>query len=517
MKQNQTLETTLLVIGGGPGGYVAAIRAGQLGIPTVLVEGAPLGGTCLNIGCIPSKALIHAAEEYLKARQYAGQSALGIQVQAPSIDIARTVEWKDGIVDRLTSGVAALLKKHGVNVVHGWARILDGKTVEVELAEGGSQRIHCEHLLLAAGSKTVELPFLPLGGKVISSTEALAPGSLPKRLVVVGGGYIGLELGTAYRKLGVEVAVVEAQPRILPAYDEELTKPVAHALRKLGVELYLGHSVLGLEPDGKGLRVQDGAGSQRVIEADQVLVAVGRQPRTAGWNLETLRLDMNGRAVRIDDQCRTSMRNVWAIGDLAGEPMLAHRAMAQGEMVAELIAGKRRAFTPAAIPAVCFTDPEVVVVGLSPEQAQAAGHEVPGGELPVRRQRPRHDPGGQRRLRPRGGAPGQPPDPRLAGGGQGGLGAVHGVRAVAGDGRPPGRHRRHHPRPSDPRRSGAGSRAARAGTRPAHLKPALSNWLPPPDPPIGGSFFAGPRRTSGPCSRICGPAAGVLLGRPRRA
>ncbi len=159
---SQILKTSLLIVGGGPGGYVAAIRAGQLGIPTVLVEGAALGGTCLNVGCIPSKALIHAAEEYLKARHYAGRSALGIQVQAPSIDIARTVEWKDAIVDRLTSGVAALLKKHGVDVVQGWARILDGKSVAVELAGGGSQRIECEHLLLAAGSQSVELPILPL-------------------------------------------------------------------------------------------------------------------------------------------------------------------------------------------------------------------------------------------------------------------------------------------------------------------------------------------------------------------
>ncbi|MCY1520692.1 Dihydrolipoyl dehydrogenase [compost metagenome] len=297
-------------------------------------------------------------------------------MQAPGIDIARTVEWKDGIVDRLTTGVAALLKKHGVSVVHGWARIVDGKTVEVDLADGGSQQIHCEHMLLAAGSKSVELPFLPLGGNVISSTEALAPKALPKRLAVVGGGYIGLELGTAYRKLGVEVTVVEAQPRILPTYDEELTKPVAAALRKLGVELYLGHSVMGLEPGGHGLRVRDVQGAQRVIETDQVLVAVGRHPNTAGWNLEALHLDMNGRAVKIDEQCHTSMRNVWAIGDIAGEPMLAHRAMAQGEMVAEIIAGKRRAFTPTAIPAVCFTDPEVVVVGLSPDQAKAAGHDV---------------------------------------------------------------------------------------------------------------------------------------------
>ncbi|MBH9415338.1 dihydrolipoyl dehydrogenase [Pseudomonas aeruginosa] len=368
---SQILKTSLLIVGGGPGGYVAAIRAGQLGIPTVLVEGAALGGTCLNVGCIPSKALIHAAEEYLKARHYAGRAALGIKVQAPSIDIARTVEWKDAIVDRLTSGVAALLKKPGVDVVQGWARILDGKSVAVELAGGGSQRIECEHLLLAAGSQSVELPILPLGGKVISSTAALAPGSLPKRLVVVGGGYIGLELGTAYRKLGVEVAVVEAQPRILPGYDEELTKPVAQALRRLGVELYLGHSLLG--PSENGVRGRAGAGEERELAADQVLGAVGRKPRSEGWNLERLGLDMNGRAVKVDDQCRTSMRNVWAIGDLAGEPMLAHRAMAQGEMVAELIAGKRRQFAPVAIPAVCFTDPEVVVAGLSPEQAKDAG------------------------------------------------------------------------------------------------------------------------------------------------
>lgn len=367
---SQILKTSLLIVGGGPGGYVAAIRAGQLGIPTVLVEGAALGGTCLNVGCIPSKALIHAAEEYLKARHYAGRSALGIQVQAPSIDIARTVEWKDAIVDRLTSGVAALLKKHGVDVVQGWARILDGKSVAVELAGGGSQRIECEHLLLAAGSQSVELPILPLGGKVISSTEALAPGSLPKRLVVVGGGYIGLELGTAYRKLGVEVGVVEAQPRILPGYDEELTKPVAQALRKLGVELYRA------QPAGPERERRAGPRRRRRGARDRRRPGTGGgRPQAAQRRLEPGKPgpDMNGRAVKVDDQCRTSMRNVWAIGDLAGEPMLAHRAMAQGEMVAELIAGKRRQFAPVAIPAVCFTDPEVVVAGLSPEQAKDAG------------------------------------------------------------------------------------------------------------------------------------------------
>jgi dihydrolipoamide dehydrogenase len=367
------ITSTLLVIGGGPGGYVAAIRAGQLGIPTVLVEAGQLGGTCLNIGCIPSKALIHAAEEFEKVQHYTGNSPLGITASAPAIDISRTVLWKDGIVKRLTGGVGALLKKNDVQVLNGFARILDGKTVEVKLADGTLQRVHCEHLLLAAGSEVVELPFMPFGGMVVSSTEALSPATIPKQLVVVGAGYIGLELGTAYRKLGADVTVVEAAERILPAYDAELTKPVAASIKRLGIDLRLGASVLGLNAAGDGVRVRDANGEEIVLSADRVLVAVGRRPRAGGWGLESLQLDMNGRSVKIDDQCRTSMRNVWAIGDLAGEPMLAHRAMAQGEMVAEIIAGKRRHFTPAAMPAVCFTDPEVVVVGMAPQEAEAAG------------------------------------------------------------------------------------------------------------------------------------------------
>jgi dihydrolipoamide dehydrogenase len=391
-----TIETTLLIIGGGPGGYVAAIRAGQLGIKTVLVEGAQLGGTCLNVGCIPSKALIHAAEEFHKACHYAGESPLGIRTGTPSIDVARTVDWKDGIVKRLTGGVGALLKKNGVQVVRGWARILDGKTVEVRGAEGGlgtgagaandaggqATRIRCEHLLLATGSEAVELPFLPFGGKVVSSTEALAPATLPEHLVVVGAGYIGLELGTAYRKLGARVTVIEAAGRVLPAYDDELARPVAARLKSLGVELHLESSVLGLSEDGESVRMRNAGGEEVAIAADRVLVAVGRRPATSGFGLESLMLDMNGRAVRIDNQCRTSMRNVWAIGDLAGEPMLAHRAMAQGEMVAEIIAGKRRHFTPAAIPAVCFTDPEVVVVGLTPQEAANQGLDCISASFP---------------------------------------------------------------------------------------------------------------------------------------
>jgi dihydrolipoamide dehydrogenase len=199
---------------------------------------------------------------------------------------------------------------------------------------------------------------------------------LPRRLGVVGAGYIGLEMGIAYRKLGSEVAVVEALPRVLPAYDdEELTRPVLASLKRLGVVLHLGCSVQGLDPAG-AVRVRSANADEFALPADKVLVAVGRRPCTEGFGLESLRLDMQGRAVRIDDQCRTSMRNVWAIGDVAGEPMLAHRAMAQGEMVAEVIAGHKRHFTPAAIPAICFTDPEVVTVGMSPGEAESAGIET---------------------------------------------------------------------------------------------------------------------------------------------
>ncbi|MBK5540636.1 dihydrolipoyl dehydrogenase [Pseudomonas sp. TH05] len=366
----QTLNTRLLIIGGGPGGYVAAIRAGQLGISTILVEGQALGGTCLNIGCIPSKALIHVAEQFHQTLHHSQGSALGIKVATPTLDIGQSVEWKDGIVDRLTTGVAALLKKHKVQVIQGWAKVIDGKTVEIE---GANTRIQCEHLLLATGSKSVNLPMLPIGGPIISSTEALAPKALPKHLIVVGGGYIGLELGIAYRKLGAEVSVVEAQDRILPAYDTELTQPVAESLKKLGLKLYLKHSVEGFDAAKNTLQVRDPNGETLHLDTDQVLVAVGRKPNTQGWNLEALNLEMNGSAVKIDNRCQTSMRNVWAIGDLSGEPMLAHRAMAQGEMVAELIAGEHREFNPAAIPAVCFTDPELVVVGKTPDEAKAAG------------------------------------------------------------------------------------------------------------------------------------------------
>ncbi|AID33433.1 dihydrolipoamide dehydrogenase [Mesorhizobium sp. USDA 4775] len=372
------ISCKLLVIGAGPGGYVCAIRAGQLGVDTVIVEAGKPGGTCLNVGCIPSKALIHAAEEFEKVAHMAGgKSPLGIAVSAPVLDLGKTVAWKDGIVSRLNSGVAGLLKKAGVKTVHGWATFRDGKTVEVE-TETGSQVIRAETIVIATGSAPVELPFLPFGGPVISSTEALALSAVPKKLAVVGGGYIGLELGMAFAKMGAEVTVVEALPRVLAQYDAELTRPVVKRLGALGIEVMTGAKAKGLSTQGQAgkgdaLLVETADGKNAKVSADKILVTVGRKPVTEGWGLDQIDLDRTGKFIRIDDQCRSSMRGIFAIGDVTGEPMLAHRAMAQGEMVAEIVAGHKRNWDKRAIPAVCFTDPELVTVGLSPEEAKAQG------------------------------------------------------------------------------------------------------------------------------------------------
>lgn len=378
------ISCRLLVIGAGPGGYVCAIRAGQLGIDTVVVEAKKPGGTCLNIGCIPSKALIHAAEEFAKAAQFArAESPLGISLAAPRIDLSKTMQWKNGVVGRLTGGVSTLLKKAGVKIVEGWARFLDGKTVEVE-TEIGVQVIRAEQVVIATGSTAVELPALPFGGPVISSTEALSLTAVPRSLAVVGAGYIGLELGTAFAKMGAAVTVVEALPRILPQYDAELTRPVGENLRELGITVLTGARAKELTRTRDGLVVERSDGSSVTIESETILVAVGRKPATEGWGLEAIDLDMDGRFINVDDQCRTSMRGIYAIGDVTGEPMLAHRASAQGEMVAEIVAGKRRAWDRTCIPAICFTDPEIVVAGVTPEAAKAANIEIVTDAFPFR-------------------------------------------------------------------------------------------------------------------------------------
>ncbi len=367
----ETLRPRVLVVGGGPGGYVAAVRAGQLGLDTVLVEAGRLGGTCLIRGCIPSKALIHAADRFAAVAGAVGGNPLGIAIDAPPrLDLARTVAWEAGIVNRLSTGVAGLLTRANVRVVAGWARFADAKSCTVETASGPLD-IVAEHVVLAAGSEPVALPDLPFGGKVISSTEALALRALPERLAVVGAGYIGLELGTAFRKLGAAVTLVEAADHILPRYDDALTRPVRRWLAGAGVELHLGAKVKGL--DGEGRLMVETAGGKLALDADNILVTVGRRPLVEGWGLEEMALDMAGPFVRVNDQCRTAMRNVWAIGDLVGEPMLAHKAMAQGAMVAEIIAGRRRRFDPASVAAIVFSEPEIIVAGMLPDEAAAAG------------------------------------------------------------------------------------------------------------------------------------------------
>ena len=358
------LTPDVLVVGGGPGGYVAAIRCGQLGLQTVLVEAGKLGGTCLARGCIPSKALIHVAGKVSDMTAAARAPRDGVRLSAPpEIDFSATVAWKDGIVERLNTGVAGLLKRANVKVLTGWGRFSDAKTCRVETEEGEIV-VTPRHVILAAGSAPVPLPNLRFGGDVLSSTEALDLDAIPPRLAIVGAGYIGLELGGAFAKLGAEVAIIEAGSQILPSYDQGLVAPVKRALESHGVKFHL--NAKAVEQAVGGLVVETAPGARETLPADKILVTIGRAPLVEGWGLEEMALKRNGPFVAVDERCATSSRNVWAIGDLVGEPMLAHKASAQGEMVAEIIAGHRRRFDPVAIPAICFTDPEIISVGAPP-------------------------------------------------------------------------------------------------------------------------------------------------------
>ncbi len=377
----KNLKTKILIVGGGPAGYPCAIRAGQLGMDVVLVDASGLGGTCLNRGCIPSKAYIHAAGRLEEITAHAKESAMGISCAEPKLDMAGLKSWKDQLVGKLTGGIGMLLKAAGVNVLHGHANFSDAKTCVVKLADGGTQQITAEHVVLATGSTETELPFLPFSDRVLSSTSALELETLPKSLAVVGAGYIGLELGIAFAKLGSKVTFVEALDTILPQYDAEMTRPIKRWLKTHKVDLHLSAKAKGVNKDG--LVFTDKSGTEQTIAAEKILIAVGRKPNTTGFGLENMAIDMDGDFIAVDDQCRTAMRNVWAIGDVVGEPMLAHKGTAQGEMVAEIIAGKKRKFDPAAIAAVCFTEPEIVGVGLTPDEAKTAGEKVITGKFPL--------------------------------------------------------------------------------------------------------------------------------------
>ncbi|MGB0284346.1 MAG: dihydrolipoyl dehydrogenase [Candidatus Poseidoniaceae archaeon] len=380
----------VLVIGAGPGGYVAAIRAGQLGLDTVIVEGERSGGTCLIRGCIPSKAMINVAQTVDKLAKFAKKGGhQGISLPSPAeVSMAGVVEWKDGIVDRLNKGVETLLGKAGVEIVHGWAEFQDAKTVRVGEGDDATT-ITAEHVILATGSVPIELPFMPFSDHVISSRGALDLTEIPKHLVVVGGGYIGLELGITYRMLGSEVTVVEAMDSVLPIFDKELRRPLELTLKKLKINVITGVFAKGVEEGKDGISLlyspkdaKEGTEPER-LACDKVLVTVGRKPNSAALGPTGVALDDRG-FVRVDKGCRTNMRGVYAIGDVAdmGE-MLAHTASFQGEMVAEIIAGKDRIYDPVGVPAIVFTEPEIVSVGLSPDEAKAAGHPVITGKFPL--------------------------------------------------------------------------------------------------------------------------------------
>ena len=387
----KTKQCQVLVIGAGPGGYVSAIRSAQLGLKTIIVEGERAGGTCLIRGCIPSKALIHAAHTFHNLAKHAKKDGhMGISIPSPAeLNMANLVGWKEGIVDRLNKGVEALLKNAGAELITGWATFEDAKTVKI--GEGkDATLIQAEHVIMAQGSVPIELPFMPYNDHVISSRNALLLEELPEHVVIVGGGYIGLELGITFRMLGSKVTVVEAMDSVLPLFDKELRRPLELFLKKNKIKVHTGVFAKGSEETKDG-KVQlnfidndeeDESKMQHVV-ADKVLVTVGRKPSSTGLEATGVALDERG-FVKVNDRCETNMKGVYAIGDLCnlGE-MLAHVASFQGEMVAELIAGHRRAYDPVAVPAIVFTEPEIVSVGLSPDQAKEAGHPIITGKFPL--------------------------------------------------------------------------------------------------------------------------------------
>ena len=381
----------VLVVGAGPGGYVAGIRAAQLGLDTVIVEGDKAGGTCLIRGCIPSKAIIHAAERFENLRLHSEGGHMGLSVSGkPEVDMMALVSWKDSIVDRLNKGVEGLLKAAGAEYVQGWAKFDGPKTCTVE-NDGEVVKIEAENVIIATGSSHIDLPFMPCDEEfILSSTGALDLDSLPRSVAIIGGGYIGLELGCALSKLGTEVTVIEGMENILAIMDKEIRRPLDLWLKKNNVTIHTESLARGAEIKGKGAsrKVEitfEKDGSEQTLKVDKVLVTVGRKPNTKGWGLENIgaRMDGSGTFIRTDRQCRTSVPGVYAIGDVSGEPMLAHKASAEGEMVAEIIAGHKREFDKVAIPAIVFTEPEIVSVGLTPEEAKERGEEIIVGKFPL--------------------------------------------------------------------------------------------------------------------------------------
>lgn len=374
-----------VVIGAGPAGYVCAIRLGQLGKKVAIVEGRHYGGVCLNVGCIPSKALISAAKLVHKAQN---AESMGITIKGIEVDVPKLIEWKGKIVKQLTGGVEHLLKKNGVDLIGGMGRVSGPNRVEVT-SEDGVQVIETQNIVVATGSKPIEIPgFAFSDDKVWSSTEALEPTELPGHMLVIGGGYIGLELGFVYRNLGCEVTVVEFMDRVLPGMDPELSKEMTKSLKKRKIKVLTNAKAKSYEErDGKCfVTVELEGGKTEEVECDVILSSVGRKPSGSGIGLEDIGVEVSDRGfVPVDAQRRTNVASVYAIGDITEQPMLAHKGSAEGLVAAAAIAGDAgAAYDPAAIPLVVFTDPEIASVGLTEDQAREAGFDPVVGKFPFR-------------------------------------------------------------------------------------------------------------------------------------
>jgi len=371
----------VVVIGAGPAGYVCAIRLAQLGQKVTVVEKDELGGTCLNVGCIPSKAMIAAGALMERIHE---ATTMGITVEGLKLDLARLVAWKGEIVHKLTSGVGGLLKNNKVEHGIGKGRIHDVRTVKVAAA-GGEKTIPCDDIVLATGSVPMSIPGFELDGKrVWTSTEALAPERIPAHLLVIGGGYIGLELGFLYRKLGSQVTVVEFTEGALPGQDKDCVRVIERSLKQSGIKLITKTAAKGYETQGQKLFVKvESAGKADTIECDQILCTVGRRPYSDGLGLERVGLELDARGfLPVDKQMRTSVPTVYCIGDLAGQPMLAHKGSREGLVAAAVIAGQKDEYDSRCVPAVIFTSPEMASVGLQEEEAKKQGREVAVGQFP---------------------------------------------------------------------------------------------------------------------------------------
>lgn len=374
------IEIDTLVVGAGPGGYVAAIRAAQTGQKVTVVEKNEVGGVCLNVGCIPSKALISVAHRYEQAKH---SDDMGVITSDVKLDFEKVQAFKDSVVKKLTGGVAGLLKGNKIDVVKGEAYFIDANTVRVVNGDQ-AQTYKFKNAIIATGSRPVEIPTFKYSDRVINSTGALNLKELPKKLVVIGGGYIGTELGTAYANFGTEVTILEGASDILAGFEKQMTQIVKKGLKKKGVTIEVNALAKGVEETKDGVIVTyEVNGEEKKVEADYVLVTVGRRPNTDELGLEQIGIEFGERGlIKVDKQCRTNIPNIYAIGDIVPGPQLAHKASYEGKVAAEAIAGHKSVVDYLAIPAVCFTDPEMASVGYSEEQAKAEGIEVTVAKFP---------------------------------------------------------------------------------------------------------------------------------------